>query len=199
VAHPRALRIRYAGPVTPVNTGTGAIIRTVRFTSLSVLQGRGPDRGAAPSIAKPIAALAIVRATTLRHVLGPGSRRIILREAPVEWRTPEPRTWLIHFGERRGVLRRRRGHRGQRRRGRNLGLRRRYRRIWVRMLDAASPRRFVARTGSKASKAHQCSERNEGDSPTRPIHLRPHGHLHDGFLPPGPPRRKILSHNSDRS
>jgi hypothetical protein len=101
----RALRIRHAGPATPVDAGkVGAPL--VRITSLSVSQARGPDRGAATSVAKAVAALAIVCATACRHVLGPGSRGIILRDSLVDRRALESRRRLTRVGERRGVLQR---------------------------------------------------------------------------------------------
>jgi hypothetical protein len=198
VARPRALRVRYTGPVTPINTGKVTIMETVPFTTLSVLQGRGPDRGAATSVAKPVAAFAIVRATALRHVRRPGPRRKIVCDVLVERRTHDARTWLLHVGERRRVLRKRWRCRRLHRRGRTIGWRRRCRRIWVRMLDAPSPRRFVARTGDQASKTHRGSEPNEKDSSPRPIHLRPHGHWHDGLKLPGPPMPRTPSVNGDR-
>jgi hypothetical protein len=102
----RALRIRHAGPATPVDTGKVAA-PLVRVTSLSVSQARRPDRGAAASVAKAVAALVIVRATACRHVLGPGSRGIILCDSLVDRRALEPRRRLNRVGERRGLLQRR--------------------------------------------------------------------------------------------
>jgi hypothetical protein len=94
---PRTLRIRYTRPITPVNTGKGAAVGGP-FTWLSVLRYIGPDRGAAASVAKAIAALTVLLATALRHVLGPRPRRPVLGE----------RLWalLLHFRRRRRFGRR---------------------------------------------------------------------------------------------
>ena len=86
VTHPRTLRVRHAGPKTPVNTKKAT---EVPFTRLSVLRYIGPDSGAAASVAKAIAALVVLLATTLRHVFGPRPRRPILGECL--W------TLLLHF------------------------------------------------------------------------------------------------------
>jgi hypothetical protein len=96
---PLALRIRHAGPATPVNTGE-VVAPLVAITSLSVLLVPGPDRGAATSVAKAIAALTIACATARRHVLGPGSRRVILCDSLVDRRALEPRRRLTRAGGR---------------------------------------------------------------------------------------------------
>lgn len=124
---PRALRIGYTGPVAPINTGQ---VAPVLFARLSVLRHIGPDCCAAPSVAKAIAALAVLLATALRHVLRPGPGRLIFGE----------RLWtlLLHFRRRRR-FRRRCWRRCEACRccGRRCW-------SWVGMLDTSSRRRLVA-------------------------------------------------------
>jgi hypothetical protein len=70
---PCALLVGHTGPAALVNTEITAAAPPVVFTSLPVSFTIGPDRGAAPSVAKPIAAFVILHTTALRHVLRPGA------------------------------------------------------------------------------------------------------------------------------
>ena len=127
VVRPRTLRIRYTGPITPVDTGKRD---AVLFTWLSVLPSIVPECGAAASVAKAIAALAILLAITLRYVLGHGPRRLILGE--------RLRTLLLLHGRRR----RRFGRRCWRRRETRWCGRRCWN--WVGMLDTSSRWHLIA-------------------------------------------------------
>jgi hypothetical protein len=76
-----ALLVGHAGPAAPLEADPIAPVayepRVMRYfavdTVLSEPFATGPDRGAASSVAIPIAALAVVRAVALRHILGPSS------------------------------------------------------------------------------------------------------------------------------
>jgi hypothetical protein len=98
-----ALRIGYAGPATTIDTGTVEAI-VVLFTWLAVCCATAPERGAVFSVAKPVAALAIVRATPLRHVLGPGYLRAIVHDELVARRELDSIPFLKLFGPRKGAL-----------------------------------------------------------------------------------------------
>jgi hypothetical protein len=145
----RTFRIRRAGAATPIEAesvapvaraptaGCGLTVHTV----LAVPFTAGPDRCAAPSIAKPIATLGVVRAVALRHILGPsaplhqtyprngqtivGDRLVECREGAL-WRRGLHLLGFLHGGNRvRGSL--------------------------SRILDARSHRSFAVRqTGSRA-------------------------------------------------
>jgi hypothetical protein len=129
VALPITLSLRHAGPAAPVDTGTVAAV-VVLFTSQSVTCIAGPDRGAAPAVAKPVTALAVVRATALGHVLGPGSLRTLINDSFIERRELVPQVSLMKFGARQWAIHRRprRDLRRCRRRQRKRGGRRRRRR-----------------------------------------------------------------------
>ena len=88
IVRPFALRIRYAGPASPINTRKEAAL-AVPFTSLPQREVPCPDRGAASSIAKPVAALVVLRATALRHVLRPGACRFIPPDRLIDRRKHE--------------------------------------------------------------------------------------------------------------
>ncbi len=74
-----ALLVRLAGPATPLEADPVAqVLQDVRATHrpsidtpLSIPFATGPDGGAVPSVAKPIAALGVVRAIAIRDVLRP--------------------------------------------------------------------------------------------------------------------------------
>lgn len=139
----------------------------------------GPDRGAPPSVAKPIAALAVARAVAIRHILGP---RPGVRQ-PARLPTIEGDCLV----ERRKRFFGRRGARvhGFVRRGRPP------RRARVGVLDAHARRRLVGRsTGDGAGEARRSRKPHDEHLCTGPVHVRPHGygHWHPGSLPPGPPR-----------
>jgi hypothetical protein len=173
-ALPIALRLRCAGPATPVDAGTYAAV-ILRFTIPSVIHATGPYSGAAASVAKPVAALAIFHATALGHVLGPVSLRTIIHDGLVDRRERAARVLLINLG-----LQQRARHRGRRRDGRRFRRRRkagwrrrRRRRAWDhRMLDALSLTRFVARRArSCAGKGYPGNEAKEERASTRSVHL----------------------------
>jgi hypothetical protein len=196
-----AFGVGHAGPATPLKAnsralcGIGLIRRRCRpavHTSLSEPLVAGPDDGAAPSIAKPIPALVVVRAVAIRHILRPssgqrrtrligsgGARQTIVSDRFIKRSERFPRRWVAP------VLQLLRG--GQGRLCSLLGV-----------LDAPSPRRLVARrTGGRAEQAHRCNERKERASRTYPVHLRPHSTTHSGILPPEPPRKNMPSTSGD--
>lgn len=197
-----ALRVRLAGPATPLEADPVAQVpldlmarhRPAIDTSLSVPFVAGPDGGAVPPVAKPIAALAIVRAIAIRHILRPSSGLRHLREPHDEpWRWPAiVGDRLIEWSERsfwrqesRILRSRRRSH---------------WHRWWLwRMREPHSRRCIIARrTGDHTREAPPCHKRKERASRTYPAHLRPHGQTHPGFLPPGPPRKNMPLFKADR-
>jgi hypothetical protein len=78
-----ALLVGYAGPaasieadpVAPTASDSRVRRRVVVDTALSVPLATALDCGAMPAVAKPIAALAVVRAVAIRYILGPRSER----------------------------------------------------------------------------------------------------------------------------
>jgi hypothetical protein len=100
VAYPRTLRIGYTRPATPVNAGIEDAV-VVFFTLHAIPCVTGPEWGAAISVAKPIAALVILRASAVRHVFGPGSLRTIIEDGLVERRELDPPIFLKIIGARR--------------------------------------------------------------------------------------------------
>jgi hypothetical protein len=164
---------------------------TMFITTLSVPLATRPDGGTAPSVAETVAALVVVRAIALRHVLGPGSGQ----------RRPEPRQHETIVGNRlvelrKGALLRRRACVM-----RCLHGRRRRRYAVLRVLDAPSRRGFVARpAGDRADRDAPGGEYPPSPLPMGFVHPRPHGdgHVHPGALPPGPPKVKRLSMSADR-
>jgi hypothetical protein len=183
-----AFRVGFAGSAAPVEADSVTVIeKRVSLhrrwqpvdASLSLpFVAADPDRRAAPcSVAKAIAALAVVRAGTIRHILRPSSGVPRLSVTIVGDRQIERREHLLGRG---GAHRLRRLRGGQR-----------HRCFWLGMLDAPSGRCFVTRQARcDAGKTQPCSEREPLASQTSPVYLRSHGPTHAGFLPPRPPRKR---------
>ena len=80
-----ALGVRHAGPAASIDAEQAKAV-IVRFAPLAIPHPGCPYRAALPAVTEPIAAFAVLRAGAVGHVLGPGSKRAIIRDALVERR-----------------------------------------------------------------------------------------------------------------
>ncbi len=167
-----ALLIRYAGPTAPLKADSFAAV-SIMITArecptinavLAVPVVTAPDSRAAPAIAKPVAAFAVLRAIAIRHILRPG--------------TP-PKVGLIGRALRGDHLIEQGEGLGRRERcGRLNGGGRRL----CGVLDAPTRRRFLPRRAG-------CYEKEAEPSYAQKV-CHAHGHTHAAllFVMPGPPR-----------